>query len=137
MAALHQNVVKEPGTRPGRFFFHVHDGFYYHLHASTKTRDFYKCVRSQRGCRARATSGADGFRHSITDHNHAADPWFSQEIALKNSILKACEEVRGRPFKEVIAELCEPFPEEVRNRVNIHVFKEAMQRAAASSVQLE
>jgi len=96
------NVAREPGTRPGTFFYHIENGYYFHESEQRHGTIYFKCVRAARGCRGRASyDPTEGF--VLTgDHNHAADPHYADEMALRHRILQRCESLEYVSFQRII-----------------------------------
>ena len=79
-------VVQEEGARPGSFFFHIEDAYYYHRSFVGQSTTYFKCVRRARGRHGHAVLDEKGFRHS-GQHNHGPDLLYATEMALRRRIL--------------------------------------------------
>lgn len=98
------NIAREPGLRPNSFFYHIHNGFYYHEHIRLEGTIHFKCVRSARGCRGRASyDPTTGFVLTGV-HNHEADPHYPDEMTLRRNILHRCENLGYVSFRQIILE---------------------------------
>lgn len=98
------NVAREEGTRPGSFFYHIQDGFHYHLSEERPGTMYFKCVLYERGCRGRALlDDLDGFVHR-TAHNHEPDLHYPDEMDVKRRILQRCRNLDYAPFARIVDE---------------------------------
>lgn len=82
------NLHKEPGTRPGKFFYHIDDGFYFHEIARFRGRIYFNCVRAAKDCCGRAVfDETDGFVLT-RNHNHGPHHQYLDEIAFRRNFLQ-------------------------------------------------
>lgn len=96
------NVAREEGTRPGTYFYHITDGFHYHLSDQRPGTMYLKCVQYERGCRGRAViDDEEGFVHTAV-HNHERDIHYPQEMEVKRRILARCRALDYASFTTII-----------------------------------
>lgn len=102
-----RNVAMEEGTRPDTFFFHVEDGYHYHLNRESEGVKYFKCVLYERGCQGRAVfDNVDGFIHTQRHSIHGADPVYPEEMALRRAILARCRALEYTGWRTIIDEEC-------------------------------
>lgn len=97
-------VVKEDGSRPGSFFFHIKDGYHYHRSFERQSTSYFQCVLRAQGCHGRALLDVEGFHHSVQyQHNHGPDLLYPAEMALRRRIL-AHGNLEHLPLQQIISD---------------------------------
>lgn len=122
-------VAQELGTRARTYFYHIEDGWQYHLSYERDASSYFKCVRQSKGCLGRATyDRAEGFLHS-SPHDHDADIHYPDEMAMRRNVLSRCENMEYITYQNIILEEGRKFPPEVRARVTFARMRTPMRNA--------
>lgn len=89
------------------YFYHLDDGFYYHRSSARNGTIYYKCIKYERGCRARAVYSPNyGFEETERSpgHDHERDPLYPDEVALRRAVLERCKLLEYISFRDIIDE---------------------------------
>ncbi|KAJ1521839.1 hypothetical protein ONE63_003474 [Megalurothrips usitatus] len=126
------NVAREAGNRPDSFFYHIGDGLYYHLN---NQREIVLCVLSERGCPGRALlDPKTGFIHTQPHEGHDPDPLYADELALRRNIITRCRQLDYKPYRQIIADECRWFEDDVVSRVTYARMRTPMRNARVASL---
>lgn len=107
LTVRHMAVAREEGIRPGSYFYHVEDGYYYHFSDQGEDTVYFKCVRYPR-CHGRAKwTRAEGFEHTNPHAQNRVcrrDMFYAAERDLKRRILRRCRNLEYVSFTAIVRE---------------------------------
>lgn len=93
-------VMREPGSRPNSFIYHIGDGFHYVSNGGNETTIWFRC--SVRRCYGTAILElGSAFRHSQR-HNHPPDPLLQSVQAVRRVIIERAASVKYVSFVEIV-----------------------------------
>ncbi|KAK3917045.1 Cis-2,3-dihydrobiphenyl-2,3-diol dehydrogenase [Frankliniella fusca] len=120
-------LYAESGKAVGSHFYHVGDGYYYHIHKENIATLNFRCKNSN--CPGRAVFTTH-FEYTITQlHNHAPDVLYSEVHSARASIINEARSMTYSSFSDIIRTAKRSIPNlMVRSQLTLRNLRSAMQR---------
>ncbi|KAK3918561.1 Tryptophan 2,3-dioxygenase, partial [Frankliniella fusca] len=135
LSSMAQHMVfVEDEKFPGSHFYHIGDGFYYHLHRQEQEMGtmYFRCKLSS--CYGRALwKFGSAFEHT-QPHNHPPDILFWEIHSARASIIQEAQSRNYRSFSDIIRLEKRRIPDViVRSHLTSRSLRSAMQRARSDA----
>ncbi|XP_052131748.1 uncharacterized protein LOC127751763 [Frankliniella occidentalis] len=128
-------VRRERGSRKRSWFYHINDGYHYHINNIRNRKVYLKCIHFGKHCHGRALySRRQGFIHTKRHDGCRRDRHYPNVMRLRRRILKRCTSLEVISFREIITQESRGFPIGVTSRVRLANMRSAMQRARYSAL---